>query len=73
MQCPVFLPGESHGQRSLVGHGPGVVFICLFTWLQQVLVAVSGISGVSREIFPLWHTDPLVATHRLSGSTHVRS
>ena len=51
----------------------GVVFICLFTWLQQVLVAVRGISGVSREIFPLWHTDPLVATHRLSGSTHVRS
>ena len=20
--CPVFLPGESHGQRSLAGHGP---------------------------------------------------
>ena len=51
----------------------GVVFICLFTWLQQVLVAVRGISGVSCEIFPLWHMDPLVATHRLSGSMHVRS
>ena len=51
----------------------GVVFMCLFTWLQQVSVGMCGIFGVSCEIFSLWHMDSLVVARRLSCSTHVRS
>ena len=40
----------------------GVVFMCLFTRLQQVLVGMCGIFGVPCEIFSLWHTDCLVVT-----------
>ena len=46
---PVFLPGESHGQRSLVGHSPcrhqeSVSQICLFSFFPNFLVQVSMVS-----------------------------
>ena len=43
----------------------GVVFVCLFTWPQQVLVGMCGIFGVSCEIFSLWHMDAPVVAHSL--------
>ena len=46
-ESPVFLPGESHGQRSLVGYGPWSckeldtterLTLSLFTWLIHAVV-----------------------------------
>ena len=39
-----------------------------FIWLCWLLVGARGIFGASCRIFCCWHTDPLVAAHRLSHS-----
>ena len=40
--APVFLPGESHGQSSLVGHSPGVA------------KSQTGLSTLSLHLSPAW-------------------
>ena len=42
---PVFLPGESHGQRSLAGYSP---------WVAKSQIWLKGLSTYSRHFLPLW-------------------
>ena len=73
LPTPVFLPGESHGQRSLGGCGPWGR-VCVFIYLAA--------AGLSWDVWDLWCVlwDIFVMAHgrsscgtQLSCSTHVRS
>ena len=76
LPTPVFMPGESHGQRSLAGYRPwgckesditeqltlSLFFVALFQWVKKELKALSMLLHVNLVYF-IWlpHNIPLYA------------
>ena len=54
---PVFLPGESHGQRSLAGYGPWGCRRVRHDWAHTHTVLVKEKQTMSPQNMPLWYID----------------